>query len=506
MKLPISWLHDWIEASATPEQVADALTRRGFYVEGIETHGHAYPGVVVARVLEVERHPKADRLSLCRVDAGAEPLQVVCGAPNVRPGMIAPFATVGATLPGGTTIQKAKIRGIESEGMLCSPSELELSDDHDGILDLARHLGGEDGLVPGKALADVLGPPEQILEVEVPFNRPDGLGIVGLAREVKSALGGRWTDPASARLANRWQGRADFPLEIEDPEGCPRYIAQVVDGIAIGPSAPAIRRRLESMGQRPINNIVDLTNFVLFEYGQPLHAFDLAKLKAEWLHAYHQKHPRPLGHWLLGNVHRLFPLGARLAGVANAVARRPGVRWLMEKLAGIDRRRSLPPLHADHFRTWFGRHVADDNAGRLGRVRAADVADGSTAPAIGAALHPGNDGTITCGSSWQQVESPEPEDPAVPSRICEMVTRVVPALADAEFLGSWWGLRPVTPDDRPIVDRVREGLVVATGHGALGVILGAGTAELVAAQVLGSPAPFDPGPFRADRFSASGPL
>ena len=279
MKLPISWLHDWIEASATPEQVADALTRRGFYVEGIETHGHAYPGVVVARVLEVERHPKADRLSLCRVDAGAEPLQVVCGAPNVRPGMIAPLATVGATLPGGTTIQKAKIRGIESEGMLCSPSELELSDDHDGILDLARHLGGEDGLVPGKALADVLGPPEQILEVEVPFNRPDGLGIVGLAREVKSALGGRWTDPASARLANRWQGRADFPLEIEDPEGCPRYIAQVVDGIAIGPSAPAIRRRLESMGQRPINNIVDLTNFVLFEYGQPLHAFDLAKLK-----------------------------------------------------------------------------------------------------------------------------------------------------------------------------------------------------------------------------------
>src|SRR5262249_19205533 len=112
MKLPISWLHDWVETSAEPDQLADALTRRGFYVEGIETHGHAYPGVVVARVLEVERHPKADRLSLCRVDAGAEPLQVVCGAPNVRPGMIAPLATVGATLPGGTTIQKAKIRGI----------------------------------------------------------------------------------------------------------------------------------------------------------------------------------------------------------------------------------------------------------------------------------------------------------------------------------------------------------------------------------------------------------
>jgi phenylalanyl-tRNA synthetase beta chain len=279
LKLPVSWLHDWVDVSATPEQMADALTRRGFYVEGIETHGHAYPGVVVARVLEVERHPKADRLSLCKVDAGAEPLQVVCGAPNVRPAMLAPFATVGATLPGGTTIEKAKIRGVESFGMLCSPSELELSQDHDGILDLAAHLGGDAGLVPGKPLADVLGPPEQILEIEVPFNRPDGLGIVGLAREVKAALNGRWTDAASTRLANRWQGRADFPLDIDDAEGCPRYIAQLVEGIAIGPSPPAVRRRLESMGQRPINNIVDLTNFVLFEYGQPLHAFDLARLK-----------------------------------------------------------------------------------------------------------------------------------------------------------------------------------------------------------------------------------
>jgi sarcosine oxidase subunit beta len=155
------------------------------------------------------------------------------------------------------------------------------------------------------------------------------------------------------------------------------------------------------------------------------------------------------------------------------------------------------------------RHIVErvgrTGAGRLGRVRAADVADGSTAPAIGAALHPAKDGTITCGSSWQQVQSPEPENSSVPSRIVQMVARVVPALADAEFLGSWWGIRPVTPDDRPVVDRVRDGLAVATGHGALGVILGAGTAELVAAQVLGSPVPFDAEPFRADRFAASGP-
>ena len=279
MKLPISWLNDWVETQATPEQIGDALTRRGFYVEGIETLGHAYPGVVVARVLEVGRHPNADRLSLCSVEAGQGPVQVVCGATNVVAGMIAPLATVGAALPNGVTIQKAKIRGVESQGMLCSPRELELSQDHEGILDLAAHLGGDTGLTPGRPLAEVLGPPEHVLEVEVPFNRPDALGVVGLAREVKAALNGRWTDHASARLANRWQGRADFVLEIEDPEGCPRYIAQTLEGVAVGPSPAWIRRRLETMGQRPINNIVDLTNFVLFEYAQPLHAFDLATLK-----------------------------------------------------------------------------------------------------------------------------------------------------------------------------------------------------------------------------------
>src|SRR5262245_17806634 len=210
MKLPISWLRDWVEVSATPEQMAEALTQRGFYVEGIETLGHAYPGVVVARVLAAGRHPNADRLTLCTVDAGGEPVQIVCGAPNVKAGMIAPLATVGATLPDGRTLTRAKIRGVESFGMLCSPRELALSEEHEGILDLAAHLGGDAGLTPGRPLADVLGPPEHILEVEVPFNRPDALGIVGLAREVKAALNGHWTDHASARLANRWSGRADF--------------------------------------------------------------------------------------------------------------------------------------------------------------------------------------------------------------------------------------------------------------------------------------------------------
>src|SRR5258705_7631019 len=129
MKLPISWLREWIEVEGTPERIAESLTHAGFYVEGIESHGRSYPGVVVARVLEVSRHPNADRLSLCRVDGGAGEVRVVCGAPNVHAGMMAPLATVGAALPGGTVIRKSKIRGEESGGMLCSARELELSED-----------------------------------------------------------------------------------------------------------------------------------------------------------------------------------------------------------------------------------------------------------------------------------------------------------------------------------------------------------------------------------------
>jgi sarcosine oxidase subunit beta len=150
------------------------------------------------------------------------------------------------------------------------------------------------------------------------------------------------------------------------------------------------------------------------------------------------------------------------------------------------------------------RHIVErvgwTGGGRVEAMTAAEVANGTAAAAIGAALHPGQDGRITCGSSWQPALSPEPEDPSVPARIAAMVRRLVPALEHAEFRGSWWGVRPMMPDDRPVIDRVRDGLVVATGHGALGVILGAGTAELVASQVLGSPAPFDGEPFRAGRF------
>src|SRR5437016_4084385 len=138
MKLPLSWLREWIDTEAPAETVAEALTTRGFYVEGIEKHGVSFPGVVIARVLEVRKHPNADKLSLCRVDSGAGELSVVCGAPNVRAGMMVPLATAGAKLPGGLTIRRSKIRGEESQGMLCSARELAISDEHEGILDLER--------------------------------------------------------------------------------------------------------------------------------------------------------------------------------------------------------------------------------------------------------------------------------------------------------------------------------------------------------------------------------
>ncbi|MEO5617501.1 MAG: phenylalanine--tRNA ligase subunit beta [Candidatus Eisenbacteria bacterium] len=279
MKLPESWLRDWIEYDGGPEGVAEALTRRGFYVDGIERRGGDFPGIVVARVLEVQKHPNADKLSLCRVDGGAGELRVVCGAPNVRAGMVVPLATVGAKLPGGITIKKSKIRGEDSEGMLCSARELQLSEDHQGIFDLATLGAAPGALTPGRPVAEVFGPADAVLEVEMPFNRPDGMGIVGLAREVRAALGGHWSAAAKARLSARWQGRADFDLDLEDRDGCPRYLAQAVDRVTIAASPAWLVRRVESVGQRSINNIVDLTNLILFELGQPVHAFDLDRLK-----------------------------------------------------------------------------------------------------------------------------------------------------------------------------------------------------------------------------------
>ncbi len=279
MRLPVSWLREFLDTDLDAGAIAAELDRRGFKLEAIETVGHSYAGIVVARVLEVEKHPNADRLTLCRVDGGGEVVRVVCGAPNVHPGMVAPLATVGARLPGGTVIQKARIRGEESQGMLCSARELELADDHQGIVSLPDLLGDRGPFVPGTPLEVLLGGPETVLDLEVFYNRGDGQSVLGLVREVAAFAGARWTETGIKRLNLPWKTAGHFDLEVEDEEGCPRYLAQVVEDVKVGPSPRWAVRRLEAMGVRSVNNVVDATNLVMFEYGQPLHAFDLERLK-----------------------------------------------------------------------------------------------------------------------------------------------------------------------------------------------------------------------------------
>ena len=278
MRFPYSWLREYLDTDLDPEQIAAGLDKRGFKLEAMEQVGNAYPGVVVARVLEVEKHPDADRLSLCRVDGGGEAVRVVCGATNVRPGMIAPFATVGAKLPGGMVIKRATIRGQESQGMLCSARELGLSDDHEGIVALPDLVGADTPLVPGTPLDAVLGGPETVLDVEVFYNRGDAQSILGLVREVAAFAGAKWTEDGIRRLNLPWKASGGFDLAIDDTEGCPRYLAQVLENVTVGPSPRWAVRRLEAMGVRAINNVVDATQLVMFEYGQPLHAFDLERL------------------------------------------------------------------------------------------------------------------------------------------------------------------------------------------------------------------------------------
>ena len=283
MKVSYSWLKaiaPGIEES--PEALAQRLALRGAPVESLTALGEGLAGVVVACVEVAERHPNADRLSLCTVDAGnGRRVRVVCGAPNVAPGGLYPFAPVGTTLPGGRRIGRATIRGEASEGMLCSAWELGLGTDQSGLLDLPA------GLSPGASLVDALGLADWCLDVEVTANRGDLLSHVGIAREaapgghaslaLPSIPGSRRprlalvSDPAAAVVSG-------VTVRIEAPEFCSRYLGAVVRGVKVGPSPAWLQACLRAAGSRPINNVVDTTNYVLLELGQPLHAFDMERL------------------------------------------------------------------------------------------------------------------------------------------------------------------------------------------------------------------------------------
>lgn len=273
MRLPISWLKEYVDFDDTPKGLAEKLTFSGSEVEAIETIGSSYDGVVVGEVLAVDRHPNADKLTLCRVNTGSGELTVVCGAPNAAPGIRVPFAPAGVTLPNGLKLKAAKIRGVESHGMLCAEDELGISADHSGLMVL------DGAWAPGTPLSTVLGPPETVLVLEITPNRPDCLSMLGIAREVAAMYGTtvKWPEvklPESGRAVTELTR-----IDVEDAGGCPRYTARVMSGVRIGPSPDWMQRRLEWAGIRAINNVVDITNYVMLECGQPLHAFDQTLLK-----------------------------------------------------------------------------------------------------------------------------------------------------------------------------------------------------------------------------------
>ena len=273
MNLSYNWLKTLLDFEMDPRQVADRLTMIGHEVEDVQYLAEGLERVMVGRVLSIRPHPKADRLRLATVDyAAAEPVEVVCGAPNVMEGKNYPLALVGAILPGGMEIKEARIRGVESCGMLCSEKELRLSDEASGLMEL------DDSLQPGIPLVKALGREDYRLVLEITANRGDMWSHLGAVRELQQFVGSRVRLPESAPREGSRKIESLTSVSLEDPEGCPRYMARVIEGIEVGPSPGWMVERLEAVGQRSINNVVDVTNFILFELGQPLHAFDLDRL------------------------------------------------------------------------------------------------------------------------------------------------------------------------------------------------------------------------------------
>lgn len=276
MRAPLSWIREFTPLEADPFAIADALDNLGLEVEALDAPGREILGVKVAKALEVRKHPDADRIRLVDIDYGDGTTTVVCGAPNVVPGMVMPYAPVGATLPGGFTLTPKKIRGIVSDGMLCSPKELGLGDDRGGILglDADAELGAD--------VRDVLDLHDVVFELTITPNRPDAMSMVGVARELAAHFGTPLTVPEPVIDEAGVPTGAEVRVRIEAPDRCPRFTVRRI-GVTMGGSPAWMARRLTLAGMRPISNVVDVTNYVLLERGQPLHAFDLDRLPGRGL-------------------------------------------------------------------------------------------------------------------------------------------------------------------------------------------------------------------------------
>ena len=272
MRISVRWLSEWLGSTPEPRDLAARLTMAGLEVEAIEPAAPPLPGIVVGEIVAREKHPNADTLSVCQVSAGGELLQIVCGAPNARAGLKAPLATLGAKLPGGMEIRKAKLRGVESHGMLCSARELGLSEDATGLMELPADL------TVGLALSDALELDDTVLEINLTPNRGDCLSHLGVAREAAALTGATLSGPELHAVPA--QITDVFPVELVPGAGCARFAARVIRGVRADAQAPLwMRERLRRAGLRPISAIVDVTNYVMLELGQPMHAYDLRELE-----------------------------------------------------------------------------------------------------------------------------------------------------------------------------------------------------------------------------------
>lgn len=276
MKFTLSWLKDHLETDATLDEIVERLTMTGLEVESVDDRAVFRP-FVIARVLTAERHPDADKLRVLTVDGGPDvnggkPLQIVCGAPNARAGLVGALALPGTYVPGiDVTLGVGKIRGVESHGMMCSERELEISDEHNGIIDLPQ-----DAPV-GTSFAEYAGLADPVIEINLTPNRPDATGVYGIARDLAASGLGRLKGGDVAAVAGK--GACPVKVRIEAPDLCPGFALRLVRGVRNGPSPKWLQQRLKAIGLRPINALVDITNYVTFDRGRPLHVFDLAKVK-----------------------------------------------------------------------------------------------------------------------------------------------------------------------------------------------------------------------------------
>ncbi|MBN1601005.1 MAG: phenylalanine--tRNA ligase subunit beta [Chitinispirillaceae bacterium] len=274
MKIVYSWLKDFVDINVPVEELADALTAAGLEVASFDSY-KIPAGVIVGKVLETEKHPNADKLTLCKVDSGSEVLNIVCGAPNVRADIKVALATIGTAITPDFVIKKSKIRGTESFGMLCSERELGLSDDHDGIIELPESFRTGDAL-------SVYYPDDAVIEIEITPDRGDCLSMIGVAREVTARYGLPLKNTVPPVIESETEQVESFiNVENEAPQQCPRYCGKFIKGVKIQPSPYWMQRRLKLAGVRPINNVVDVTNYILLHFGQPMHSFDYSRIEGK---------------------------------------------------------------------------------------------------------------------------------------------------------------------------------------------------------------------------------